>query len=552
MRASCFVLLGALVCATTLAQCQKAFPPDQVTIRSIVASGRLADLRWPNFSDQRVSADNFYKPSYQAAWIRKGAPTTQALAVIDIFKHADEEGLNAEDYDGPRWPDRIETLQAEHSSGDEARFDAALTVCAMRYVSDVRVGRVNPKHVNFGFDVGPKKLNLAQFLRDKLVNGEDVKGALSSIEPPFDGYKRTRTTFLHYMDLARTDDAQPLPVPAKTVGAGDAYAGIPRLAHLLVMFGDLPASAAGAVDESVYKEPLVRALQNFQLRHGLPHDGRLNQETIDELNKPLSFRVEQLRLTLERWRWLPLTYAQPPIVVNLPEFFLRAYDAQRKLGLSMNVNVGAAYEHETPVFEDRMSYIVFRPYWDVPPSIQRNEIVPDIEADRDYIKENNFEVISADGKLVTSGTVSDSVLQQIRAGKFRVRQKPGPSNALGLVKFIFPNVFSVYLHDTPQEKEMFAEARRDLSHGCIHVQEPDQLAAWVLRDKPEWTLERVQQAMHNGPDNARVNLTKPIPVLILYGTAVVEDDGEVFFYHDIYGHDATLEKALAKGYPYPR
>jgi murein L,D-transpeptidase YcbB/YkuD len=218
----------------------------------------------------------------------------------------------------------------------------------------------------------------------------------------------------------------------------------------------------------------------------------------------------------------------------------------------MNVNVGAAYEHETPVFEERMSYLVFRPYWDVPPSIQRNEVVPDIEADRDYVKDNNFEVIGADGNVLTSGTISDSVLQQLRAGKLRVREKPGPSNALGLVKFIFPNSFSVYLHDTPQEKEMFAQTRRDLSHGCIHVQEPDQLAAWLLRDKPEWTLERVQRAMQTGPNNARVNLTKPIPVLIIYATAVAEEDGEVFFYPDLYGHDATLEKALAKGYPYPK
>lgn len=521
------------------------------TIRSIVTSGRLADLRWPNFSDYRASADTFYKPTYAASWIHKGIPTSQALTVIDVLQHADQEGLNPEDYDGPRWPDRLKVLQAEHRADDEARFDVALTVCSMRYVSDVRIGRVNPRHVNFGFDVGAKRLDLARFLRD-IVNGKDVREELAAIEPTFAGYKRTRETLLRYMELAGTDDGQQLPVPDKTVNTGDAYSGLPRLTHLLVMFGDLPSSAESAVNESVYKEPLVRAVQNFQLRHGLPHDGKLDKDTVEQLNKPLGFRVEQLRLALERWRWLPLTYSQPPIVVNLPEFFLRGYDASGQPKLLMNVNVGAAYEHETPVFEERMSYLVFRPYWDVPPSIQRNEVVPDIEADRDYVKDNNFEVIGADGNVLTSGTISDSVLQQLRAGKLRVREKPGPSNALGLVKFIFPNSFSVYLHDTPQEKEMFAQTRRDLSHGCIHVQEPDQLAAWLLRDKPEWTLERVQRAMQTGPNNARVNLTKPIPVLIIYATAVAEEDGEVFFYPDLYGHDATLEKALAKGYPYPK
>ena len=216
----------------------------------------------------------------------------------------------------------------------------------------------------------------------------------------------------------------------------------------------------------------------------------------------------------------------------------------------MNVIVGKALRHETPVFDDQMTYVVFRPYWNVTPSIQRSEIVPAIQRDRNYIAKKNFEVTTQGGQVVTSGTISDEVLQQLRAGKLAVRQKPGPNNALGLVKLIFPNSYNVYLHSTPSQ-QLFSQTRRDFSHGCIRVEKPAELAAWALQGNPEWTLEKVRAAMQTGPDNVQVNLPKPIPVLILYGTAVAEEDGSIHFFDDLYGHDADLEKALAKGYPYP-
>jgi murein L,D-transpeptidase YcbB/YkuD len=217
----------------------------------------------------------------------------------------------------------------------------------------------------------------------------------------------------------------------------------------------------------------------------------------------------------------------------------------------MNVNVGDAYDFQTPVFESSIKYLVFRPYWNVPPRILREEEIPEIEDDRDYIKDMNMEVVTSDGKLVTSGRISDDVLRQLRAGKLTVRERPGPENALGLLKVIFPNEHHVYMHDTPANRDMFSTNKRALSHGCIHLEHPAQMAQWLLRDKPEWTLERVERAMHEGPDNHTVYLTKPVPILIVYATAIAEEDGEVHFYRDVYGHDASLEAALAKGYPYP-
>jgi len=523
-------------------------PASGAQIRAMVAAGRLADLRWPVFSDFKAEVDRFYRPSYALAWVRGGKPTAAAQELISILESAEQEGLSAEDYDGPRWAERMELLAGKHT--DEARFDVALTVCTMRYVAAVRVGRVNPKHVQFAFDVGAKRLDLARFVREELVQGKDTKAALAKIEPPYAGYRRAREALIRYMELASEEQIK-LPDPGLTLSPEERYEGVPQLAALLSKLGDLPAEAAIGTEEPVYTGPLVTAVKHFQERHLLYDDGKIDELTMRQLNMPLSSRVEQLRLTMERWRWLPLSFPQPPLVVNIPEFYLRGFGPKGKLEITMNVNVGEAYENKTPIFEGRMTYLVFRPYWDVPASIQRGEIVPSVEEDRDYIRHYDFEVLSANGKIVTDGAISDSVLQGLRSGKLRVRQKPGPSNSLGLVKFMFPNVHSVYLHDTPVEKDMFGSGDRDLSHGCIHVKEPAQLAAWLLRDQKQWTLERVRTAMQEGKDNQRVNLTKAVPVLILYGTAIVEEDGQVYFTTDLYGHDATLEKALGRGYPYP-
>jgi L,D-transpeptidase YcbB len=522
-------------------------PVGDSELREIVTSGRLSDLRWPDFSDYSVHLKNFYEPSnYALAWVRNNQATPQARAIIDALQKANTKGLNAEDYDGGRWEARLGRLDQPAAA---ARFDAAMTVCVMRYISDLHIGRINPQHFKFGLSVEHKKYDLAQFVRDRLVSGDDTNTVLDEVEPRFPGYKRTEAVLQSYLKLSNEDDGEKLPEVSKTIDPGNEYVGVPRLTRLLRLLGDLPASAR-VTPGNIYQEPLVAAVKHFQERHGLGADGRVGVQTLKQLNIPLSSRVEQLRLTLERWRWVPNEFTQPPVVVNIPEFRLRAFDNRSRIILSMNVIVGKAYRHETPVFEENMRYVVFRPYWNVPPSIQRSEIVPAIQRDRDYVAKKNYEVVTPGGQVVTSGTISDEVLQQLRAGRLAIRQKPGPTNALGLVKLIFPNEHNVYLHGTPSQ-QLFSQARRDFSHGCIRVEKPAELAAWALRDNPEWTLAKIQSAMQGGPDNVQVNLTKPIPVLIIYGTAVVEESGDVHFFDDLYGYDAELQKALAKGYPYP-
>ena len=520
-----------------------------VALRTMAASGRLDDLRWPDFSDYRVHVENFYRASdYAPAWVQDGQPSTRAGEVVAVLRRADREGLNPEDYDGPRWEKRFAQLAGTHTPQDETRFDVALTVCAMRYISDIRIGRINPKHFQFGFDIEHKKLDLPSFLRQLLSDETDVETELTGIEPPFAGYKATRAALLRYEELAKQDDGERLPPPPGILFQGGQYDAMPMMIRRLRLVGDLPESVDVPADMKFYDERLVEPVKHFQARHGLTPNGWVTQDTIDALNVPLKERVEELRLTLERYRWLRYDFPQPPVVVNLPEYRLRAFDQGGRVGLAMNVNVGDAYDFQTPVFENSIRYLVFRPYWNVPPQILRNEVIPDIVEDRDYVQDNDMQVTTLAGEVVTGG----SVLQQLRAGKLVVRQKPGPENALGLLKIIFPNEHHVYLHDTPESVDMFSKDERALSHGCIHLQKPAEMAAWLLRDKPEWNLERVEEAMHKGRDNFTVNLTAPVPILIVYGTAIAEEDGDVHFYRDIYGHDATLEKALAKGYPYPK
>jgi murein L,D-transpeptidase YcbB/YkuD len=464
--------------------------------------------------------------------------------MMQLFQDAWKKGLEPEDYDASRWEARRQALQ--RPGADAAAFDVALTVNVMRYVSDLRIGRINPQHVKFGLSVEQKKYDLAQFMRDRLLPAADPVAMLASVEPPFGGYQRAEAALVRYVELSRRD-GEKLPVPVKPVESGQPYAGLAQLARFLRLVGDLPQELREASTSQVYGGELVEGVKRFQRRHGLDDDGRLGPATVKELNVPLSDRVHQLQLTLERWRWLPSEFSAPPIIVNIPDFRLRALDGNA-VAMDMRVVVGRAMRTETPVFSRDMTYVVFRPYWVVPPGIMRRQILPAIQRDRDYIPKNRYEITNPNGTLVTSGTVSDEVLAQLRAGRLMVRQKPGPTNALGLVKLMFPNEHHVYLHSTPAT-ELFARTRRDFSAGCIRVERPDELTAWALRNNPGWTLARVQQAMQSGRDDVTVKLARPTPVFIVYGTAIAYPDDELHFYSDLYGHDTRLTEALLKKYP---
>jgi murein L,D-transpeptidase YcbB/YkuD len=460
------VLISAVLVAAAWAA-----PPNR-QLQELVDSGALSDLRWPNFTRVQADVTRFYDLNdYQPVWTRNGDATPQAQALIGVLENAALKGLDAEDYDGSRWNSRLSHLRTDAEAN---RFDLALTISAMRYISDVSSGKVDPKVFSFGLHFDIKNCDLGETIR-KLVSSSDVAADLDRVEPPFEGYWRTQKALAHYLELSR-------------------------------------------------------------------------EATLTQRNTSLAKQVRKLQLVLERWRWAPHSFPRPPIVVNIPEFKLRAYDDRYRPELEMKVVVGKAYRHKTPVFSGSITHLIFRPYWDVPLSIQRAELVPKVAKDPAYLAKNDYEVVNVERQVVSSSSVSADMLAQLRSGKLLIRQIPGDKNALGPVKFLFPNEYNVYLHGTPA-KSLFLKSRRDFSHGCIRVEKPEELAQWVLRDLPGWDMDHIREA-ENGADSHRVNLDKPIPVLIVYGTAVVREDGEVSFYDDIYGHDAELERLLDHGYPY--
>jgi murein L,D-transpeptidase YcbB/YkuD len=518
---------------------------------SLMEAGELNDLRWPNFEDYREEVENFYQSSDHAlAWIEGAQPSAQARKIIALFQEAEQKGLRAEDYDASRWNDRLAQIAkpVSPSASDLARFDLALTISAMRYISDLHNGRINPHYFQFGFDIERKKYNLAEFLRTRVLAAQDLATALEQVEPSYPGYRRTKTALEQYLAMAQKGEGEPLPMPEDSIKPGDAYVGVPQLAQRLKLLGDLPQDTAIPAGSNRYDGALINAVKHFQQRHGLTPDGAIGHNTFHQIVTPLSRRIIQLQLTLERWRWLGADPRSRFIVVNIPEFQLHAY-SDRRPPVSMRVVVGQAFDHQTPTFEDQMRYIIFRPYWNVPDSIVQQELLPALRKNWGYLAKHQYEIVNNQGEVFSSDILDPKLVKQLETKKLQVRQKPGPTNSLGLAKFVFPNHYDVYLHGTP-ERGLFARTRRDFSHGCIRVENPAALAAWVLHDDSKWTGERIRTAM-NGTESLQVNLPRPIPVFILYGTAMVEENGEVRFFDDIYGHDAALESALANGYPYP-
>jgi murein L,D-transpeptidase YcbB/YkuD len=538
-------------------------------LQTVVASPTLAMLKWPNYADDQAAVQKFYDDrDEELAWLRKGKPTAQATRLIEMFGDAANKGLEPEDYDASRWPARVAKLASIEASKDDsdaaqqavAQFDAAMTITAMRYLDDLHVGRVNPQALNFDIDQPNKRaaFDAATLMNDDLVDAESVDAVVEGIEPKSPLYKATEAALPKYLQLAKAEAASPpqplpaLPAGTKPVVVGGSYAAVPQLWARLQFEGE---AEVGAAAPAGYDAEVAAAVKLYQSRHGLTEDGKLGQGTIDSLNVPMSQRVQQIDLSLERWRWLPDNYVRPRVFANLPEFMLRTYNADQSLAFKMRVVDGAAKgNHDTPMFVRLMRYVVFRPYWNLPPSIVKKEIMPHIaRSGLGYLESHDYEVYKNDGTVVTGYTAAD-----LAHSRYSIRQRPGPKNSLGLVKFLFPNEYDVYMHSTP-ELPLFELTRRDKSHGCVRLQHADQMALWVLSNdqsdpstQTKWDEDSINEAMNGDDNNKTFNLKKPLPVLIGYFTAMGDEDGSVHFFDDIYGYDKELVAALAKGRPYAR
>ena len=527
-------------------------------LQHLAQSARHPDLRWPVFSDFRSDVEQLYgRADWLPLWLERQRPTEAAIQLIARLAAADSLGLDPEDYDADwltRTAGELAIRHAPPTADVEARFDLALAVAAVRFVRALNVGRVSPGVVDAQVFV-PIQPRIAALEVDSLRDAGLQAGVLQRVQSTFHHYQLLKNGLARYRMLARDTTLALVDVLPRDLQPGMPLPCAARLRHLLEATGDMiPAKQRPEADaDTLYVADLVGGVKQFQRRHGFEPDGWIYAETADALGRPFEQHVRQIALALERWRWLPMSAASPPIIVNIPAFQLYAFrgliDREDEM-LAMDVLVGAAFRHETPVFAADMAYVIFRPYWEIPADIQLYELGPMALTDRANLERLGYVLVKSGAEDAPPLPLTPQNIKRI-GHDLRMRQLPGEYNALGLVKFMLPNIHDVYLHDTPV-KGMFAFSRRDISHGCIRVSDPVGLAAHVLANQPGWTPDRIRQAMEGKDDNVRVDLAAPVPVYILYATAVVGENGESYFYSDVYGLDRKLDELLKKGYPYPR
>ncbi len=474
----------------------------------------------------------------EAVALLQGA-TAHGLVPADYHADALAQALPEALRHAPLSPDAVDP----HA----ATFARALGAAMQRYLNDLAFGRIDPRRIHQRFSVAPRQgFDAAQALAGAVARGR-LDEAVRAAVPPLPFYGQLQQVLAELQALGDHPAwARPLPALPRPVGSrkprldpGAAWAGLPLLAERLRALGDLPA---GAPVPAHLEGPLLDALKAFQARHGMAADGVVGAATLAAIDVTPAQRAQQVALMLERLRWTPLFLGRRMVVINIPEYVLRAYeviDGRIHVRLTMRVIVGKALDHETPLFDERMRSIEFSPYWNVPPSIARAEVVPRLRRDPGHWERQGYEFVHGDGTVDTA--LNAAGLDAVLAGRQRIRQRPGPANALGDIKFVFPNQQNIYLHHTPSVG-LFARERRDFSHGCIRVEDPVGLARFVMDGMPGWDEARIRTQMAAGT-STHVALREALPVLIAYGTALVSQ-GRPRFLPDVYRHDARLQAAL--------
>ena len=477
-----------------------------------------------------------------------GGLTPASRTALDLLARSAEDGLRPADYLSARLRALAATLDAwrEAPASDLAAFDVSLSLALLRYMRELRAGRIDARTLRFPMSGPSDGVHLPAVLRSALARGR-ISSIPEALAPPLVQYGALRRALASYRTLSgdaalRLD----LPVPATVpVRPGQPYAGAGALHRRLVALGDL-SSTAPPPPASIYSSGLAEGVRHFQRRHGLVEDGVIGKATWSALQVPLGWRVRQIELALERLRWLPRFSEERVIAIAIPMFRLWAWDDARQgasPALSMKVIVGRGAVTETPVLLDELEYLVFAPYWNVPGSIARHEILPAVARDPGYLRKHSMEIVRGDGDDAQPLPETRANLDRVRSGTLRIRQLPGPQNALGLIKFVFPNVNNVYLHGTPGQS-LFARSRRDFSHGCVRVEDPIALAEWALDDRVAWDRQQVALAASTSYSR-RVDLDRPVRIVLFYTTAVVlPEDGAMYFVEDIYRRDAPLDEAL--------
>ena len=535
--------------ATWLTETQGVEPREMsAAVRAHIASQRGLAGSTVN-AVERARLEAVYAPDhYQPLWLdAAGRPGPLVRDALALLMRAPAEGLDRDDYDVDRLTRLAEALDGSSRAreADAVAFDVALSHRTLTYLRHLHSGRVDPATVGLRMRVPVDHHDFPALLRTAVKTGRLALTA-AELTPPLILYRDLRVALARYRSLAEEQTLAVLPASPAAVRPDAVYAGLRALHHQLVVFSDLPASTPRPAEGARYEGAMVDGVRHFQARHGLEPDGIVGAKTFAALRVPLTWRIRQIELALERLRWVPHLSESRGILVNIPMFRLWAWDSlsgSQDPSFATNVIVGRALRTQTPVFDEELRSVIFRPYWTVPPSIVRGEILPALAREPDYLESENMEIVSGPGDDARPVPVTPDTIDRLRAGSLRLRQRPGSTNALGLVKFLFPNDNAVYMHDTPAS-ELFSESRRDFSHGCVRAQDPVGLAVWALRERPDWTRERIVAAMQ-GAGSQRVDIPTSIQVILFYITAAVApDDKTVRFAGDIYDRDAPLDRAL--------
>jgi len=554
LRSNLLARLAFCALLLALAGCHRKELPPEVgrMIQATVGSKSLpAALRGQKDLGQVWNEmRSFYtKRDFQPAWFNpKGHARPQVKKLLAAIDPMVDEALDPHRYGKDQLVAMLDQVQQHRNLDDPAdqlqlaHADMQLTYTFLTMAAHLASGRLQPDTLHIEWYTKPRRSDLDTRLSQALEDRISLAETLRAYTPPAPDYARLRGALSRYHGIAEHGGWAPVGITLKPGTRGEP---VRRLRARLGVEGDLAASVPA---QDVYDPPLAAAVSHFQRRHGLDPTGTVDADTLAELDLPVDRRIRQIELNLERWRWLPSDFGQRYIRVNIPDFALQLVEGGRPV-LAMRVIVGKAQRNRTPVFSDKMTYLVLNPTWNLPDEIVENEIRPELAKDPGYLERKNLEVVQGwdeDAQPLDPHSV-DLASLGARGSDLRLRQPPGPDNPLGQVKFGLPNQYDIYLHDTPAD-HLFKATERDFSHGCIRLERPWDLARYLLQDDPKWTPEALQEAVATG-ETKTVLLRHPLPVHILYFTTWVDPDGTVQFRRDIYSRDAQLDQALAQEPP---
>lgn len=489
----------------------------------------------------------FYRHrNFQPAWIKNhwlGGKTvcSQAAALLKCVRDARQEGLDPAEYPVDELEQQIAKASHSASSNELAWLDAKLTYTFFEYAAHLYRGRLNPKRISPAWQIASRKREWAPLLEEALAQ-KNICGLLAKLTPALPEYAALRKALGVYHRIAE-EGGWPLVPRVTALKRGDRGDAVNLLRRSLEQQGDFTSRVRDA--SPLFDENLASAVRAFEARNGLPVDGVADVEMLSVLNTPVETVIRQIELNLERLRWLPDDLGRRHLLVNIPDYRLQLVEDGQTV-LQMRVVVGKK-ENPTPVFSDQMTYLTFNPFWNIPEKIAMKETVPLLRKDDDYAEKHGIQVVMKENneEIVDASEIGwRDVSQEGKEFPYLLRQRPGPGNALGKVKFMFPNQFNVYLHDTPT-RHLFNNTERDYSHGCVRVEHPIDLAEYLLKDKPGWDADRIQNEMQS-EEEVSVTLAKPLPVHIVYWSVWIGASGELHRRPDIYDLDTTQEKLFVK------